>query len=1160
MKYIFLTSIFIAIYIFSQQTMAQSLKAEFDSAKVYIQKNKFSEATPWLEKARQTIKTAAAYDTASYGEVLRLLSICYARTNRLAEAEATFKENVDVFASMPTKKNQLAASLLNFGVFYYNQKKFKEALPIFQRAYFVKNAISTEISGDHLSILNSLANTQLNLKMYVEAEDSFKKLVKGRLDLNGGNSQEYIQACNSLANLYKTIQRNDKALELYLEILEGVKANKTENSKEYAQAAMNVAFMYKSIANFAKAEQYFAQAHDVFQTIAGEKSLDYAGALLNLATAMRMQGKYTAAEPLYFKAQNLFKEVAGEISADYASVLNNMALFYSEIGKYDLAETSYKYAIEISRQTLGEKHPEMATTYSNLGLLYKGMGQYEQAENMLKKSQKIRKEILGEKHPDYATSLNNLAGLYENMGRLSEAEPLYKQSLSIIKDAIGEKNPEYASTLNNLAGIYESQQKYAQAEPLYKQALQIIKETYGENHPDYATTLNNLALLLEDLGKKDEAEGLHKQNIEFTRQALGEKHPNYATSINNYAILLENLGRYIEAEKYFLMALNIRKEALSEKHPAYTTTLYDLAKLYTATKNYSSADAYWDKALSNYLYQIDAYFPAMSEKEKGKFYFTISPKFEQFNSYALLRNSQNSAILGKMYDYQLATKALLLNSTNKVKQRILNSGDFVLIEKYKNWVSQKELLSKAASMSKEELKQSNINVDQLALAVNELEKELNASSQIFKGSNETKNVGWQDVQKKLKADEAAIEIIRFTKYRFDSSGIYTADSILYAALVLLPGSKTGPEIVVLRNGTELEKQYLKYYRNSIKNRVQDEFGYTQYWSKIKKVLPTTVKRVYLSPDGVYNMLNMNVLRNNQTQSYLADEIDLRIVTNTKDLLTTGSAEINPDKKIILIGSPDFAMNTRKVGANAKGLTDEQISFIERAGSGVLAPLPGTRIEVEKIAGMMNTNAWNVDLYTEQNAVEENLKKQQNPKILHIATHGFFEQDASVSKNKSRKEENDTEQIEENPLLKSGLMLAGASLTVLRRKNEVANIELITDKTKEDGILTAYEAMNLNLDKTELVVLSACETGLGEVKNGEGVYGLQRALNVAGAKSIIISLWTVNDAATQKLMTQFYTEMLKPNTAKRQAFKNAQMALRKEFPEPYYWGAFVMIGE
>jgi CHAT domain-containing protein len=561
-------------------------------------------------------------------------------------------------------------------------------------------------------------------------------------------------------------------------------------------------------------------------------------------------------------------------------------------------------------------------------------------------------------------------------------------------------------------------------------------------------------------------------------------------------------------------------------------------------------------ALNLYLNQIDAFFPAMSEKEKAKFYQLIAPKFEQFNSYVLIRYNENPTLLGKMYDYQLATKALLLNSTNKVKERILSSNDFILIEKFKKWNTQKELLAKAANMTNDERKQLNVNLTELAEITNELEKELNASSELFKNANDTRRVRWSDVQKQLKNDEAAIELIRFVKFRFDQGGVYTQDSIFYAGLIVTNTNKNNPDIVILKNGTELEKQYLKYYRNSIKSKSEDEFSYNQYWLRIKKGLNNNIKKIYLSPDGVYNLINLNTLKNIQTKTYLLDELDIRIVTNTKTLLATQTSNKNIENKIVLIGSPDFAFNAKNIASKYKGVSSEQAAFIERAASGMLSPLPGTRIEVEKIAGMLTVNNWQTQIFTEVNASEESIKKVVNPRILHIATHGFFEEDVSRDKNKKK----ETLSEDENPLLKSGIMLAGASLTLIKRKNESANLDLNVASGTEDGILTAYEAMNLSLDKTDLVVLSACETGLGEVKNGEGVYGLQRAFNVAGAKTLIFSLWTVNDAATQQLMTTFYSEMLKPGNTKRQSFKNAQLELRKTFPEPYYWGAFVMVGD
>jgi CHAT domain-containing protein/Tfp pilus assembly protein PilF len=1150
-KYAALSVLFLPI-----ASIGQTLKIEYDSSRAYIQRGNFAGAIPWLEKAK-TSALANPKDTNSYVEVLKLLAVSYARTSKLAEAEAVFKEVNALYDKMPSKKAVYISALQNFGVFYYNQKKYKDAEPLFAKAFELKVAVVGEDNAECLTILNSLASTRMNLKNFKEAEKDYKKLVALRSTVLGEAHPDYISALNGIANLYKVMGKFNDAAATYTKLVEVVKQAKGEGNKDYAVALTNLGNAYKALNQYEKAEPNYLLATVVYAKVLGEKNTEYGLSLVNLAGTYRYMGRYEQAEPLYFKALDLFKEATGENSAEYSGVLNNIALYYSEIGKYELAESYFKQALEVSKKALGERHPETATTINNLGLLYRSMGRYEQAEPVLVKALKIRKETIGEKTPEYAASLNNLAGIYDNTGRYDQSEPLYKQSLAIIKELYGENNPEYASTCNNLAGVYEEMNKFDKAEPLYNQALSIIKNTLGENHPDYATTLNNLALLQEAMGKKEKALEIYKQNLEATRASLGEKHPNYATSLNNYAVLLENLGRYKDAETNFLQVLNTRKEILGENHPAYATTLYDLAKLYVCLRDYAQADAYWAKALGSYLYQIDTYFPTMSDKERGKFYAKVSPKFEQFNSYCLLRYKENPAILSQMYNNQLATKALLLNSSNKVRQRILNSGDQALIEKFRNWNNQKEILSKAYSLSKGELKAQKINIEELTNTTNEFERDLSASSEIFRNSNDNQKVSWTDVQKKLKPEEAAVEMIRFVKYRFDSAGYYQPDSIHYAALFVTPGTKSNPDISVLRNGSELEKQMIKYYRNAIKFKTDDDLSYKQYWDRVKVKLQG-VKTVYFSPDGVYNQLSLNTLRNSQTKGFLSDELDIKILSNTKDLLASKIGD-NSEKRITLIGSPDFTYNTRNVSAAVPGISAENATYIERTSATMLTPLPGTKIEVEKISGMLSSNNWKTVIYTEQNALEEVIKKQNNPKVLHIATHGFFEGDVKTAKKKKKDKDDDDDQVVENPLLKSGLLLAGSSLTLLKRKNDQINVDIKGDNTKEDGVLTAYEAMNLNLEKTDLVVLSACETGLGEVKNGEGVYGLQRSFSIAGAKSIIISLWTVNDAATQKLMITFYQEWIKGGN-KRQAFKNAQLALRKDMPEPYFWGAFVMIGE
>ncbi len=891
-------------------------------------------------------------------------------------------------------------------------------------------------------------------------------------------------------------------------------------SQEYASSINNLAKLYKSENKFDQAEKLLERTLKSYKSTVGEKSILYINALGTLAGLYRSTGQYNKAETLYGESKKLLLENVGEKNLDYADLLSNMAFLYDETGRYDLAESYLKFSLTITKELVGEKHALYATTLNNMALLYKNLGHYEQAEPMYKQAMAIRKEVLGETHPEYGASLNNLAEFYESVNRPKEAFPLYQQAAQIVKSVYGEQHHEYALALNNLANIYQQTGQFDKAEQYYNQSLAILKNVLGETHAEYASTLHNLAYLYLETKKYKEAEFLFKKDLEIIKNSIGVGHPNYAKALSNLAGLYEHMGRYAEAEKNYLEAQKIRKEKLGLYHPDYTNTLANLARVATATGKYQEAMEYWQTTITNYKEEIKKYFPSMSEREKEVFYARFEDRFEQFNSFATMRYKVNPAVLSEMYNTQLATKAILFNSSNKVRLRILGSNDPALIELFKKWQSDKEYLAQLYLIPKAEL---TINLDSLERKTNELEKELSLKSEVFKTANDIQTYAWQDVQKTLKPGEAAVEIIRFRKYKADLGGTYVKykfegkeekDSVYYVALVVTPDTKGNPEIVLMKNGTDLENKFIIYYRNTIRFNVPDEFCYQNYWSKIAASL-SGIKKVYLSPDGIYNNINLLSVYNPATKKYIIDEIDIHTLTNTKDLITAKPVT-SASKKIVLMGDPDFGGHS----GNA--------SF----RSGQLKRLPGSGEEVKKISSVVGRNNWAGNLYTGAESSEELVKSVRDVKVLHIATHGFFEQDPEKKEDK----------VTENPLLKSGLFLSSTA-----------------KGAAEDGKLTAYEAMNLSLDNTELVVLSACETGLGVVKNGEGVYGIQRAFRVAGARSIVISLWKVDDIATQKLMVIFYEEWLKSGN-KRAAFTTAQNKLRSEYPEPLYWGAFIIVGE
>ena len=800
------------------------------------------------------------------------------------------------------------------------------------------------------------------------------------------------------------------------------------------------------------------------------------------------------------------------------------------------------------------KNQEQETTtdygkaLGSLGNALNRSGESQKAEPILLQSLESLKKTLGENHLDVATSLNNLGVLYEDLGNYSKAESYFLPALEIRKKALGENHPIVAGSMNNLGIIYSDIGIYPKAETYYLQALNIWQKSMGENHLEVTVSLNNLGHLYFEMGDYSKAEHYHLKALEIRNKALGKNHPLIANSLMNLGNLYLCTGQYRNAELYYLQALEIRKKVLGDKHPVVAISNSELGLFHFSQGQMENAEIHYLDWSSKKQAQIQRYFPFLSDNEKKQFYENkLLANQELFKSFCVNRYNSKKTIASDFYNDLLATKGLLLNSSAKWKHRIKTSGDKKLFALFSEWETNQNKLNKLFQTTDST---ERAGMDSLQAKTEKMEKELSLRSENFAKLADKKLINWKDVQKALKPGEAAIEMVRVKKFGIEKTVTDTSDpkkpvykikgltdTIYYAALIVKPES-TIPEMVILKNGNEMENKYLKYYQNSIKNKLEDDKSFQQFWQKIGAKLEGS-KRVFFSPDGVYHNINLNTLYNPKTKKYLLEEKDIRIVTVTKDIVNP--LPVEEDNKLAeLVGFPSFYTNqTGQIAAVSERKSPELIYGLSLKSTGSLAELPATKTEVDKIAGILNAKGWEVKNYTGSTALEETIKESYKPRLLHVATHGFFQPDTSKGS---------------NPLLRSGLMLAGAGNT-LKGENKPEG---------EDGILTAYEAMNLNLDNTDLVVLSACETGLGEIKNGEGVYGLQRAFKVAGAKSIIMSLWKVDDYATQELMVAFYKHWLNgaagTESIKRAAFLKAQKELKAKYPNPYFWGAFVMVGE
>lgn len=824
--------------------------------------------------------------------------------------------------------------------------------------------------------------------------------------------------------------------------------------------------------------------------------------------------KFRMAENRFRKAIEIYETNALTDNLLYPKSLSNLALLYHTTGRLNEAELVTLRALELRENVAGSNHSSYGASKNNLAMVYKDLGKYTEAEKLMNEALEVVSATMGTQGSAYAICLNNKAIILQMLGRFSEAETLLKQALEVAGEEMREKSTNYQRMLVNLALLYQEMERYEEAEAIYLDAIARKEKQWKKNHPDYAHMLNNLAALYIRMGKTDQVGSLLLEAKDIYEKKFGVTHPAYATTINNLANFYRTQQRFADAEPLLLQAIEIRQNTLGEKHPKLAESQEDLAILYWKMGKIDQARDLYLTVTQKADEFVKAYFPAMSEAEKEKYWSQLRPIYLRFYNFAV--ENPQPVLLTEMYNNHLLTKAILLSATNRIKEQILSSGDESLIQDYLKWIDLKEEIAQLYTFSKEQLIEQEINLDALEAEANSLERSLSERSALFTEGyeDETANITLSDIQSSLNSEEAIVDLVEFPK--FESEG-----EMLYVAFVITAESYE-PKIVKFDNGNDLDTKFFQLYRNMIRSKRPDKISYQNYWQSIDAELAGKTK-IYTSLDGVYNQINLNTLMK-EDGSYLVEDKTFILLTNMRDLLSENPSPASNDA--ILVGFPNYG------------------------SAGSITPLPGTKAEVEAIAPILQEAGYNVSVFTADEATESNIKNISSPKILHIATHGFFIPDV---------EEGETEKVfgiepekaKENPMLRSGLMLAGA-------ENAQEGLSVAEVDGSDNGVLNAFEIANLDLKGT-LVAASACETGLGDVKEGEGVYGLQRAFQVAGADAILMSLWKVSDDATQKLMTT-YKQNLVNGQDKVEAFKAAQLALKTEYPEPYYWGAFVMVGK
>jgi len=794
----------------------------------------------------------------------------------------------------------------------------------------------------------------------------------------------------------------------------------------------------------------------------------------------------------------------------------NMAIVIHGQGQYHLSQDFINETITYFKDEIGAESVALASLYNNHAVMAQSQGKYIEAEEYFALSEQIIKK--NDKQGSLAHSIitSNRALLYNEVGQYEEAITSIRKASDMASGSIRERGRDNTSFKINEGLIQYSSGNYETAEQIFNEVLVLKRKRMAKNQTDYANVENYLASVLMESRKTGQVPELLNDALRIFSRKYNKNHPAYIKTKHN-------LGRFHIYSGDFLAAANTLKEVsqaylqfFRKNHPDYLSSLEDQAVVSWKQGRFSAATQQFKQVINTNLTLVENYFGAMSEYEKGQYWAKIRPSILKFYSYAVERAEEDPALLSEMFNIHLKTKGILLSASTKVREQILNSDDENLKAVYLKWVKVKEELILYYTYSKAQLTEQKIDLNAIESKANILEKELSKMSAEFTQSNKLPTTTLAEVKSKLGSKDAAVEIIGYPVFDRSFSGERN-----YAFLIA-SSSKLHPQLVVIEKGQELDQKYAKAYRNMVKLKAVDRITYDKFWKPVDEKL-VDFENLHLSLDGIYYQVNIGALKR-PDNTYVSDALNLHLYSSTRDLMKTGKSA-NPSKKADFFGYPDYG---------AKGL---------------LEALPGTKEEITAVSNISRSKGFATRIFLQKEASEENFKKITSPSLLHIATHGFFLQESQSTGEKVFGVE--VNQAKDNPLLRSGLMLANAEQTmdVATRGSEV--------NTANNGVLTAYEIITLDLKNTDLVVLSACETGLGEIKSGEGVYGLQRAFQIAGAESVIMSLWKVSDEATKQLMTSFYQEWMN-GKQKEEAFFAAQKSLRQTFPEPYYWGAFIML--
>ncbi len=977
---------------------------------------------------------------------------------------------------------------------------------------------------------------------------------------------------HNLAELYESIGRLDKAIPLHEKNLHIREVRWGDDSLEAYQVRTNLAIRYKQLGQFAKAEPLYKKNLEFTEEKYGPDGFEYGKTLNNYALLLEALGKYDQVEGYLQKSLAIYEKEKGKDDPEVAIPLGNLAEVYRFFGDYKKAEQLSRRALAL-REKLGPEHEDVALSLNNLAVLLRETGQDEQAGEMMRRAVRIWEKTLGPRDPRLASALNNLATDLMKVGATEEAKQLLDRTLTIYR-AGGADNPEVALAQHNLGVLAMDQGEPKQAEQYFRAALKLREKTLGPTSPDVGKTLANLVAALQAQARFEAALHEAERALSIYEKTYPPEHPEIDGIVGRIANLHENLGRLNEAAPLWKRSIDGYRKYYGDGHAGTAEAWRRLAGNLAMRGNWNEAMDDMDHACRSQLGAVRGMLAGLAEQEQLSYlqlHYAVS--FDWAMSLARIRagtpdddaRSAEWRINGKGLTAEVLGERGLLARDAQSTQAGPKVKALLAVRKQ---IADAAYAGGAAVFEKDKL-------DELVRKEQELSREIAAVVARPAGSS------WIDlasVRKAIPPDAVLVEIARFNLYdyrkplaeRFKDAKQGNAE---FAAWIIPPEGKGTVRLVPLGSAKTIEAAVVAA-RNDIKSAParSREVGEVQAEKEARKSLQRLADLVYrplakelaaakhwiLSPDAELWLAPWCALPVDD-EHYAVEDHVIQYVVSGRDLVRKLPAvSQNPP---LILANPDYDLQRDAAREQVAKLIKEPAAETRGIVPGIKLPkvpqLPATAAEAEAVAPRLQAlTKTPPKVYLEDQALEEVFKAARQPRIAMLSTHGFFLEDVrsftpdmpvDVASHKT------AAKLLENPLLRCGLLLAGCN----RRDDK-------RDANQDDGVLTGLEILGTDLRGTELVVLSACETGLGVVHNGEGVAGLRQAFQLAGAQSVLATLWSVPDLPSAQLMVEFFGQLAdgKERSAALQGAMKEMIKGRREAnaaAHPYFWAAFTMTG-